>query len=85
MTPTPSTGGGAPKILTPTEFRRIGELIGGQYWQHELARLLKKHIRSIQNYAAGDVNVPATVRDRLAAIAAIKAEELMDVARDLVA
>lgn len=72
-----------PAILTGTEFRRIGELIGGVRWQKELAPILKRSPRSLQYYLTGKVNVPADVRRRLASAAAIKSEELNDLAQEL--
>ena len=74
----------APFVLTAVEFRRICELIWGQYWQPAASRALKKSVRTLQYYANGKT-IPPAVRSRLASHAAIRGEELMDVARDLIA
>jgi len=67
------------KILTPAEFSRICTLIWGDRFVPAAARDLKRCVRAIEGYKAGEANVPPKVREKLAEIAAIRSEQLQDV------
>lgn len=71
------------KVLTATEFNRIGALLGGNQWRPSVAAILKIGIRTVEHYSAGTRNIPPKVRARLAEAAAIRSEELLDAARDI--
>lgn len=70
------------KVLTHTEFNRIGALLWGPRFKAEAAKALRKGIRTIERYSAGVSNVPPDVRRRLGTECAIRAEELAEVAAE---
>lgn len=71
------------KVLTAAEFNRIGALLGGNQWRPAMAKALKLSVRTIEHYSAGTRNIPHKVRAKIADLTALRGEELIDVARDL--
>lgn len=56
------------RVMTPELFADICEALHGPNWRPWAAERLRKSLSSIKRYESGDINVPRTVRDGLAAI-----------------
>jgi hypothetical protein len=60
----PQPGPGRPRreaLMTPADFRRLGEALFGKDWKTPLARELQMHPDSVRHYASGENPVHAGI------------------------
>ncbi len=52
-------------MMTPTELRRIGELLHGPHWQTKLARALPVSTRTIRYWLSGKRAIRPVIAERI--------------------
>ena len=69
--------------MTPKTLAAIGSALYGPTWQTRLANALSVNDRTVRRWYAGDMPIPATLKDELLTLADRRREEIEAAIRQL--